>query len=390
MDKSIRENQALNSSILYFDPLNKVVKIDTSLGQGYKSLTYVDERPGVRIRENGDVEINLYAPDAHSIQITNFNGALGKETFEMKPTDNGFWQAILTGVPAGFHYHRYIIDGVQCTNPMVPLGYGCFLPINFFEMPDEDSAFYLLQDVPHGDVRMEFYPSRVTGMNKGCWVYTPPNYDKNIGKKYPVLYIQHGVGENEIGWIWQGKLNYILDNLLAAGACKEMLVVMNTGYAFVEGEECDFFPGDFDRELAADCIPFIDRKYRVKPGRENRAMAGLSLGSTQAFAIAMKHQDLFASLGVFSGGFPMVRPEYDYTDFYADPARVNATFKTLFVGGGEQEGFETRTMQVLNPLIAAGCKITTFHCPGYHVWDVWRYCLRAFLPLLFKGEEGVK
>ncbi len=390
MDKKISENQALDSGILYFDPLKKVAIMDPKQGTGFRGLRYVDQKPGVRILDGGSVELNMFAPNAHSIQITNFNGALGKETYEMKPCGDGFWTAVLNNVPAGFHYHRYIVDGVQCTNPLVPMGYGCFLPINFFEMPDDDSLFYLLQDVPHGDVRMEFFPSQVTGLMKCCWVYTPPNYDKNTGKQYPVLYIQHGVGENEIGWVWQGKLNYIMDNLLAAGACEEMLIVMNTGYAFVEGEECDFFPGDFDRELTGDCIPFIDAKYRVKPGRVNRAMAGLSLGSTQAFAIAMKHQDLFGSLGVFSGGFPMVRQEYDYTAFYADPDLVNKTFKVLFVGGGEQEGFETRTMQVLAPLIEKGCRITTFHCPGYHVWDVWRYCLRAFLPLLFKGEEGVK
>src|SRR5690606_33902432 len=116
------------------------------------------------------------------------------------------------------------VTGVQTC--ALPIWYGCFYVINFFEKPDEDSDFFLLHDVPHGDIRMELYKSSVTGRIKAAWVYTPPGYDQNVDKRYPVLYIQHGVGENETGWIWHGKLNYITDNLLAEGKMEEMIIVM--------------------------------------------------------------------------------------------------------------------------------------------------------------------
>ncbi len=168
-----------------------------------------------------------------------------------------------------------------------------------------------------------------------------------------MLYIQHGVGENETGWIWQGKLNLIADNLISQGKCKKLLIVMNSGYAFTEGEDPVFFPGDFDAELTKDCIPYIEGKYRVLTDKHNRAVAGLSLGSIQALFIALKHRELFGSVGVFSGGFPIKRPEYDYTDYFNDAERVNSDFDLIFVSGGDNEGF-----------LQARCRLSRSSEPG--------------------------
>ena len=387
IEKSIAENQTLNSHMLFFDPINKVAEVEFDPGFKNGKLRYVDVKPGVRVLENGDVEFNFFAPNAKSVQVAGIGGYMGKEHHDMIKDNTGLfkglWSVTVTGIPAGFHYHEYYVDGNRCINPDAPVGYGCFYPINYFEMPDNDSDFYLMHNVPHGDVHMELYKSSVTGRTKACLVYTPPSYDDNTEKSYPVLYINHGVGENETGWVWQGKLNLIVDNLLAKKKCKEMIVVMNSGYAFEESKQSVFFPGNFDCELTHDCIPFIENKYRIAKGRDNRAVAGLSLGSTQAFCTAMLHQDLFASLGVFSGGFPITRPEYDYSDFFKDSNKINNTFKTLFVSCGEQEIFYDSTMETLDRLKTAGANITVYHRPGYHCWDVWRYSLRVLLQILF-------
>ncbi|MFR7718278.1 MAG: alpha/beta hydrolase [Lachnospiraceae bacterium] len=151
---------------------------------------------------------------------------------------------------------------------------------------------------------MEQYRSPVTGRIKACWVYTPPGYEHAHTESYPVLYLQHGVGENETGWIWQGKANLILDNLIAENKCRPILLVMNAGYAFLPDEDPTFFPGDYETELIHGCIPFIEQKYRVAAGRKNRAIAGLSLGSVQSFAIGMGHQDLFPALASSAAAFP--------------------------------------------------------------------------------------
>ncbi len=384
------QNQIIPSHMLFFDPFNKEAQIarDISQKKGYQSIHYVDRLPGIDVHGNGRVTFHFYAPDASQVEVAGIGGGMGNERHSMEKIEDGFWTVTLTDIPAGFHYHEYYVDGNRCTNPDAPLGYGCFYPINFFEMPDENSDFYSLKDVPHGDVRMELYPSPVNGRIKACWVYTPYGYEENTSRQYPILYIQHGVGENETGWIWQGKLNLIVDNLIAEGKCRDMIIVMNSGYAFAENEDPVFFPGDFDTELTKGCIPFIENKYRILSGRDNRAIAGLSLGSVQAFSIGMKHQDLFAWIGVFSGGLPITRPEYDYSELFANPDYIDRTLRLLFVSCGEQEPMFDPTMDTVNRIAQSGCKsILGKHYPGYHVWDVWRYSARDFLQEVFQERR---
>ena len=304
--------------------------------------------------------------------------------------EDGWWEITLHDIPEGFHYHEYFVDGNRCLNPHAPIGYGCFRPINYFEMPGEDSSFYYLNDVPHGDIRMEKYRSPVTGRIKACWVYTPPGYDHAHTESYPVLYLQHGVGENETGWIWQGKANLILDNLIAENKCQPILLVMNAGYAFLPDEDPTFFPGDYETELIHGCIPFIERKYRVAAGRKNRAIAGLSLGSVQSFAIGMGHRDLFSRIGVFSGGFPISRPEYDYTALLQNPEELNASLDLLFFSNGDQEPMCTSALVSIHSLQEKGAHVLSGAAyPGYHVWDVWRYSLRDFVKQAFGTEEMI-
>jgi hypothetical protein len=216
-------------------------------------------------------------PNAADPTVQGLGGAFS-ERIPLYRQENGDWTGTAEGLPAGFHYHDYIVDGTRMCNDLSPIGYGDFRAINYFEIPDADSGFYLLQDVPHGTVRMDYYNSTVTARYRSCFVYTPPGYETHPEKHYPVLYLQHGGGETETGWIWQGKVNYIMDNLIAAGQCQEMILVMNDGYAFLPDASEHPARGAIDLVLAKDCIPFIDQKYRTLPDRRTRAVAGLSMG----------------------------------------------------------------------------------------------------------------
>lgn len=395
MKKETLENQALRTQILIFDPPEKKAvfkspppKRDNLDGKnlGFSDVMpkaeLADVKPAVQVLENGDVQFRFYAPNAQKVEVAGWGGGFSRERNPMVKDEEGWWSTTVSGILPGFHYHDYFVDGNRMVNPDGLCGYGSFYGVNFFDLPTDEDEFWFLKDVPHGDVRMEYYKSSVNGRTKCAWVYTPPGYDAETDK-YPVLYIQHGVGENETGWIWQGKLNLIADNLISQGKCKKLLIVMNSGYAFTEGEDPVFFPGDFDAELTKDCIPYIEGKYRVLTDKHNRAVAGLSLGSIQALFIALKHRELFGSVGVFSGGFPIKRPEYDYTDYFNDAERVNSDFDLIFVSGGDNEGFLQGTLPAIEKLRARGVKIMDYHRPGFHVWDVWRYSAYEMLQKLF-------
>lgn len=273
-------NQSLPSYALNFDPTQKdLIRITDP--DGHPMGKYIPVPSGTSVDRNGTVHFVFRAPGAHSVAVQGLGGAFS-ERIPLYRQENGDWTGTAEGLPAGFHYHDYIVDGTRMCNDLAPIGYGDFRAINYFEIPDADSGFYLLQDVPHGTVRMDYYNSTVTARYRSCFVYTPPGYETHPEKHYPVLYLQHGGGETETGWIWQGKVNYIMDNLIAAGQCQEMILVMNDGYAFLPDASEHPARGAIDLVLAKDCIPFIDQKYRTLPDRRTRAVAGLSMGGFQA------------------------------------------------------------------------------------------------------------
>lgn len=370
-------NQALELYPLFFDPPYR--KAQFSQDRGKFSVCYVDDRRGVSVSGTGDVTFSMYAPEAERVEVAGISGSMGNERIALRKGQDGYFSVAVSGIRPGFHYHNWFVDGVKVMNPAAPFCYGCFGATNFFEVAEQGKDFYFVKDVPHGEVQIHKYISSVNRHVKNCYVYTPPGYGKSPEKKYPVLYIQHGVGENETGWVWNGKLNFILDNLIAEGKCEEMLAVMCSGYAFLPGEDPVFYPGDFDRELTQDCIPYIESAFRVRKGRENRALAGLSLGSAQAALGVAEHPGLFAWLGVFSG----VRD-----DMFETIIKQNRQYPMnhilLTCGVGEkgldkaQEGFVERFR---NAGISAGQR----SYPGFHEWHVWRESLRDFAQVLFKG-----
>ena len=375
-------NQVFNSHALFFDQVFHGVTGKTSFSQ--------EREPGVTYLPDGSVEFCFFAPDAKCVEVGGMPGtSFGEEKRPMTKDENGNWRTVVSGVPKRFHYITFYVDGTAVTNPCMAHGVGYGRVVNFIDVPDPEEDFYLVQPVAHGNIRYEFYESSVTGRLRDCLVYTPPGYDDS-DKEYPVLYIQHGSGENETGWFWQGKLNFIMDNLLAAGKAEEMIIVANCGYAYKGRQDLEATPMDIEKLIMQDVIPFIEKKFRVKKGNENRAIAGLSMGSYQALYTALKNLGTFPYIGVFSGGLsPMASAAGRDSSHYAllkDPDRMNSEVKLLFCTHGTEEmGHFQKVDAEAEELIKNGLRVLeTYTCPGVHEWQVWRHSAHEFLQKIFK------
>lgn len=392
MNAELRENQALWSHALNFDPINQAWLPGNN---GRLHFNEFENVPGAKTLENGDIEVTFYAPSAKTVQLKGFGGSMAG-IYDLKPLKDmpGYFKTTITDVGPGFHYHTYLVDGVETLHNQLPIGYGGSFAVNFLEVPDPDFTDYLLKDVPHGTIHMEIYHSKVTGRYRNCYVYTPAGYEKNTQKKYPVFYMQHGGGENETGWLWQGKINNIMDNLIAESRCEEMIIVMNCGYNFQNVRDDVFILKDIDEVICRDCVPMIDEKYRTIADKDHRAMAGLSFGSIHARMTVLGHLDVFSALGIYSGGFNYKSQgaigvdslgNYDYSDTFVSADTFNERLHLLFVGMGEEE---KEMIEEAKPraekLAEEGYHITLKTYPGYHEWDVWRKCACDMLPLLFR------
>lgn len=331
----------------------------------------------------------LRAPEALSVQAD----ICGKK-YPMKKGSDGMWTVTTDPLVVGFHYYFFIVDGVQVTDPASDCFYGCGRMASGIEIPEtpEESAYYTFnRGIAHGQVRECQYYSEVEGRARRCFVYTPAEYETSPERKYPVLYLQHGMGEDERGWHEQGHMANILDGQIASGKCKPMIVVMdygNCGYIHgaKRGEKRDEFGASFGDIMLKDIIPFVEKTFRVETDRDHRAMAGLSWGGHQTFQITLTHLDRFAHIGAFSGAILMA-PGQDIKDVYggvfADAEKFNSQVHTLFIGQGTEEGMGSDRMS--RSLKEAGINHVYYASPGtHHEWLTWRRCLNEFLPLLFK------
>lgn len=389
------QNQALFESPLNFDAIypQNVVGTDGRFHFGaFKSV------PGAVPLEGGGIRITYFAPEAKSAAIRGIGGSMEK-TYELTPLEDlpGYFGTDIFDLAPGFHYCEFVIDGVVAMNPYMQIGYGCGKAMNFFEIPDPEFDAYLLRDVPHGTVHRELYKSAITGRWRCALVYTPPGYEKETDARYPVLYLLHGGGENEIGWVWQGKVDYLLDNMIAEGLCKKMIVVMESSASFLENEDGTFRLGDYPGILCEETIPVFDSRYRTVANREGRAMAGLSFGAAYTRLAVFTHLELFSSLGIFSGGLLHKTPDgdpekpstlsYDYSRYFESPEVFNSNVHLLYYGFGRRESgiFDPDTTE-LERLIGEGYNIQCTVFPGFHEWDVWRKCAYEYFQKLFQWK----
>jgi enterochelin esterase-like enzyme len=352
-----------------------------------------------RIHPDLRLTLQLKAPEAKTVRVVG-NFGLGKGgPWEMDRGEGGVWTVTTPPVIPGFHYYTLSVDGVTVNDPGSDTFFGTGKPTSGIEIPEKGVDFYLAKDVPHGEVRSRWYNSKVTGQTRHVMVYTPPSYDSDRDKRYPVLYLQHGGGEDETGWSRQGHVNFILDNLIAGGKATPMIVVMEKGYAGRVGEPA--VPGGrgrpdgsaFEDVVVKDLVPMIDSTYRTIAARDHRAIAGLSMGAGQALRIGLAHLDTFSAIGAFSG-VGKVDAKTAYGGVFADSAAFDRKVKLLYLHAGTvslDAGIHERAEILYGSLKEAGIKNVVFRdAKGFaHEWQTWRYALHDFAPRLFR-EPAVK
>jgi len=359
-----------------------------------------------RVDSAGRVQIRVKAPDATKAKLNFWSGP----KLDMEKQPDGFWSVTTPPLVPGLHYYTLIIDGAEVADTGSHSFFGGGRDTSMVEVPEPGSTYYSIQDVPHGSVREVWYHSNVTGTWRHALVYLPPNYDTQTKVRYSVLYLQHGAGEDETGWIRQGHANFILDNLIAAGSSKPMIIVMAYGYARRAGQVPPDLTGKpfgspemlkamqdmaaaFEDDVTQALIPYIDSTFRTLPDRNHRAMAGLSMGGMQTFQITLNHLDLFSYIGGFSGAGGMLvlgdrklDPKTDYKGVFADPAAFAKKVHLLWLGVGtvEPERMRAGLLRLHNSLLEANIQHVFYESPGTdHEWQTWRRDLKDFAPRLF-------
>jgi enterochelin esterase family protein len=347
-----------------------------------------------RIASDLRVTFRLKAPNAKQVKLEGGAG-LVKEPLEMTRGQDGVWTVTTPPTVPGFHYYWFTVDGLRVNDPSSYAWFGWARETSGIEVPEAGVDFYAAkQDVPHGEVRERWYFSKLTDKWRRAHVYTPPDYDKNTRTRYPVLYLQHGAGENERGWVEQGRANFILDNLLAGKKAQPMILVVDTGYAsYASTNGPSSFrrtagpTAAFEEVMLTELIPMIDATYRTLADRTNRAMAGLSMGSGQTLNITLKHLDQFAWIGAMSGpprqGFDLAT---SYDGAFHDAIAFNKKVKLLWLGAGTaEERIHSSTIAMHETLDRANIKSVFYSSPGTdHEWQTWRRSLHDFAPRLFR------
>ena len=363
-----------------------------------------------RVDSNSRVQIRFKAPDATKVKLNFWSGP----KVDMEKQADGFWTVTTPPMAPGLHYYTLIVDGAEVSDPASTGYFGGSKWASAVEVPEAGADYYLPRDVPHGQVREVWYNSSVTGMWRHALVYLPPGYDTQTKTRYPVLYLQHGGGEDETGWIRQGKANFILDNLIASGNTKPMIVVMANGYANRAGYtppdltgkpfgSPEFIKvmqermGAFEDDMTKALIPFIDKTFRTISDREKRAMAGLSMGGMQTFQVTLNRLDLFSYIGGFSGAanvFVMGNEKLDtktaFNGAMADPAAFAKRVHLLWIGVGTDEPDRMKAgLEKLHTSLDEGkIQHVFYESPGTsHEWQTWRRDLKDFAPRLFQAAS---
>lgn len=345
-----------------------------------------------QVNSQGYARFRIVAPDAKAVKVSLGLGGRGG-TVLTKGAD-GAWTGTSEGpLDEGFHYYHLTVDGGTFNDPGTLNFYGSTRWESGIEIPAHDADFYALKNVPHGNVSQVLFPSPSTQTQRRAFVYTPPGYDKNQSERYPVLYLQHGWGEDETAWTNQGHANLIMDNLIAAGKTRPFIIVMTYGMTNdikpgAPGGLAAFDIKPFQTVLIDELIPYIDSHFRTLADRDHRAMAGLSMGGFETKTITFKNLDTFAYIGLFSGGTVSL-DDVNNTPGYRD--KVKLTFvsfgsRELEGGrGGPPGGPRVDPRANAAALKAAGIRSAFYVSPNTaHEFLTWRRSLKEFAPMLFR------
>ncbi len=353
--------------------------------EGSPATTNVRGAGYPQIGKDGRITFWLKALEAQRVELQpgGDDNGLGRGPIAMNRGEDGTWSVTTPAAVPGFHYYWFLVDGVAVNDPGSETFFGWGRQTSGIEVPDPEGTFYEIRDVPHGAVRAHWYWSPVMNEWRRAFVYTPPDYDVSIESRYPVLYLQHGAGEDERGWSSQGRANFIMDNLIAEGACRPMIVVMDRGYAQQGREE-----NRFGEVLLGELIPSIDGAFRTRADREHRAMAGLSMGGAQTLQIALMNRDVFSHIGVFSAPLRGFDTEGAYGGVFRDAERFNDRVALLWLGAGTEEPRIHGPLKAAHEALkGAGIESVFVESEGTsHEWQTWRRALRDFVPRLFREE----
>jgi enterochelin esterase family protein len=341
------------------------------------------------VHADWSVTFRISAPNAKEVKLDRE----GSDALDMQRDDQGVWSVTTAPLAPDYYGYSFSVDGVHTmdalNSQLVP---NLISPGNAVHVPGPPSLPWELNDVPHGEIHHHFYRSQVAADERDYYVYTPPDYEKSGKQKYPVLYLLHGFSDDASGWTAVGRANVILDNLIAQGKAKPMIVVMPLGYGTMEMIRLGWGAWDhtdvrdinfknFTETLLTEVMPRVEGEYRIANNRESRAIAGLSMGGSESLLTGLNHLDKFSWIGAFSsGGIPEEFPK----DFPSLDAKANQQIHLLWIACGTEDHLIGLNRNFRAWLKDKGVKATEIETPGMHTWMVWRRNLAEFAPLLFR------
>ena len=381
---------------LGYEPKRPYIEMPKKIEVPADAVTAETAIPGnefPKVDKEGRAYFRISAPEARKVIVDICN-----KKYDMIPDGKGNFMAVTDPLPVGFHYYFMNINGVNFVDPASETFFGCNRESGGIEIPEGPEGDYYRPQlgIPHGQVRSIYYhsPNSKVGEWRHALVYTPAEYElaKNAKKRYPVLYLQHGMGEGETSWAIQGKMQHIMDNAIAKGEAVPMLVVMESGdikapFNFAGGGSNEQgrseYGASFYPVLLNDLIPYIDANFRTKSDRENRAMAGLSWGGHQTFDIVLQNLDKFAWLGTFSGAIFGLDVKTAYNGVFANADEFNKKIHYMYMNWGEEDFIKSG--DIVKQLREMGIKVDSSESAGTaHEFLTWRRGLHEFIPHIFK------
>lgn len=388
MKNKLLKQTGFSSFLIFLCLLSVTIAKAQLLENSVPVPTNINQNQCPCIMPDNSVVFQVRAPNVQKLQID-----LGKK-YDMVKDGNGIWTVRTEPIEPGFHYYFLVVDDLPVADPASQSFFGTGKMTSGIDMPGPGTDFHAIKDVPHGAVTSRNYYSDVTESWRRLFVYTPPGYDKNPETRYPVVYIQHGGGEDETGWVNQGKTNLILDNLIAEGKAKQMIVVIANGNvrSGVGGYSSEGMAG-FKREMTQNIVPFIDQNYRTLANAKDRALCGLSMGGGQSFYVGLESLDFFASVGTFSSGiFGGIRnpsgavfdAEKEIPGLLSRSTEFNKKLDLFYISCGEADMRIEHTKKAVATMKESGLDVVFNSFPGDHEWQVWRKSLHDFASRVFQ------
>jgi enterochelin esterase-like enzyme len=304
---------------------------------------------------------------------------------------DGIWSITLGPFDPEIYNYSFLIGGatvIDSANKILKTG---LFPASLLDVPGNPPRFDQIQNVPHGTLQIRSYASTPYKKQRSLYVYLPPQYDREPSRRFPVLYLGHGNGDDESAWAIEGRAGVILENLIAEGKAVPMIVVMPYGQSSAAEGSTPEGIAALGKEVLDDVIPLVEKNYRALAGRDNRAIAGLSMGGGQAFTIGLQHLDQFAWVGEFSSGLVSdadFRIEKYLPGLIENVPSVNKRLRLLFLSCGSEDPRYPGHLDLMDALNRYKIRHEWYRTPGAHEWKVWRHSLREFLPRLFQSSRA--